>query len=147
MNTKDTVQALMDAVQSGDFKAAGALLTEDFQFSGPVPEPINGEQWMGISKSMKTAFPDLNYRFKIVGVVGDVVGSSHQLSGTHSGDLDLTTLGMGVIPSTGKSFSLAKESAKWMVCDGMVISFRAEPTEGAGLSAILKAIGVPVPAN
>jgi predicted ester cyclase len=147
MNTKDTVQALMDSIQSGDFETAGSLLSDDFQFSGPVPEPINGEQWMGISKSMRTAFPDLNYRFKIVAVVGDVVGSSNQLSGTHSGDLDLTALGMGVIPSTGKSFSLAKESAKSMVCDGKVVSLRTEPTEGAGLSAILKAIGVPVPAH
>ena len=106
MNKRETVQALLDSVQQGDFENAKAMLADDFHFSGPVPEPINKEAWLGMSASLKTAFPDLNYHFKVIGTEGDVVRSTSQLSGTHSGEFDLTTMQMGVIPATHKSFSV-----------------------------------------
>ena len=57
MNKREIVQALMDAVQKGDFENAKSMLADDFQFSGPVPEPINAETWLGMSASLRTAFP------------------------------------------------------------------------------------------
>ena len=105
MNKRETVQALMDAVQKGDFESAKSMLSDDFQFSGPVPEPIDKEAWLGMSASLKTAFPDLDYHFKVIGAQGDVVRSTTQLSGTHSGSFDLTNMNMGVIPATDKAFS------------------------------------------
>jgi predicted ester cyclase len=100
VNKRETVQALMDSVQRGDFASARSMLAENFQFSGPVPEPINAKAWLGMSASLKTAFPDLNYHFKVIGTDGDVVKSTSQLSGTHSGSFDLTDMNMGVIPAT-----------------------------------------------
>ncbi len=145
MDAKETVQTLMEAVQSGDYKKARSLLSDDFMFSGPVPEPINGEQWLGMSASMKAAFPDLDYHFQVEGAEGEVVKTSSQLSGTHTGDFDLTSMGMDVIPATGKSFSMVKDSAEGEVREGKVVAYRIEPTEGAGLMAILKQLGIPVP--
>ena len=46
MDLKATVQALMDSVQMGDFVKAQATLSNDFQFSGSVPQPISGPAWM-----------------------------------------------------------------------------------------------------
>jgi len=63
----------MDAVQTGDFKDARSMLSDDFRFSDSIPNPINAEAWLGMSASMKTAFPDLNYHFKVIGTNGDVV--------------------------------------------------------------------------
>src|SRR5512147_1029173 len=105
MNKRETVQALMDAVQKGEFETVKPMLAEDFHFSGPVPEPLNAEAWLGMSASLKTAFPDLNYHFKVIGAEGDVVKSTSQLSGTHSGSFDLRNMNMGVIPATNKTFS------------------------------------------
>ena len=79
MDTKATVQALMDAVQKGDFEKAQSMFTSDFQFSGPVPEPISGPAWMGMSASLKNAFPDLNYQFKIVSVDGNMAHISAEI--------------------------------------------------------------------
>lgn len=73
MNKRETVQALMDSIQKGDFENARTMLADDFQFSGPVPEPINKETWLGMSVSLKTAFPDLDYHFKVIGTEGNVV--------------------------------------------------------------------------
>jgi hypothetical protein len=37
MNKRETVQALMDSIQQGDFEQARTMLADDFQFSGPTP--------------------------------------------------------------------------------------------------------------
>ena len=145
MNAKETVQAMMDSIQMGNFEKAKSYLSNDFRFSGAVPEPIGREEWIGMSANLKAAFPDLDYQFKAEGSSGDTIFISAQLRGTHKGDLDLSAMDMGVIPATGKSFKAAREHGKAMVRDGKVISLALDPTEGAGLMAILDQLGVKVP--
>lgn len=142
MNKREIVQALVDSVQKGDFENAKSMLADDFQFSGPVPEPINRDAWLGMSSSLKTAFPDLDYHFKVIGAEGDVVKTTSQLSGTHRGSFDLTGMNMGVIPATNKTFSAKAEKTKITVKEEKVTSWAVEPTEGAGLTAILSQLGV-----
>lgn len=142
MNKRETVQALMDSIQKGDFENARTMLADDFQFRGPIPEPINAEAWLGMNASLKTAFPDLNYHFKVIGADGDVVKSTAQLSGTHSGSFDLTGMKMGVIPATNKAFSAKLEKTRVTVKDNKITLWAVEPTDGAGLKAILGQLGV-----
>jgi predicted ester cyclase len=142
VNKRETVQALMDSVQKGDFENAKTMLADDFQFSGSVSEPINKEAWLGMSSSLKTAFPDLDYHFKVIGADGDVVRSTSQLSGTHSGSFDLTNMNMGVIPATNKTFSAKLEKTKVTVKENKITAWAVEPTEGAGLMAILGQLDV-----
>ena len=105
MNKRETVQALLDSVQKGDFEHAKTMLADDFQFSGPLPEPIDREAWVGMNTRLQAAFPDLEYHFKVIVADGDVVRATMQLTGTHSGSFDLTNMDMGVIPATNKNFS------------------------------------------
>jgi len=145
MNNREIVQSLMNSIQTGDFKNAKTLLADDFQFSGPVPQPINREAWLGMSASLKTAFPDLDYHFQIVGADDDVVKTTSQLSGTHRGAFDLTNMKMGVIPATNKTFSANLEKTKVTVKENKITSWAVEPTQGAGLQAILTQLGVKTP--
>ena len=145
MNKKEIVQSLMDSIQKGDFKNARTLLADDFKFSGPIPEPINREAWLGMSASLKTAFPDLDYHFNVIGADDDIVKTTSQLSGTHNGSFDLTNMKMGVIPATNKAFSAKLENTKITVKENKVTSWAVEPTEGAGLKAILGQLGVKLP--
>jgi len=146
MDTKTTVQSLMDAIQMGNFENAKSLFADNFKFSGPVPEPISGQAWIGMSVSLKNAFPDLDYQFKVESVDGDTANISAELKGTHKGDFDLTAMNMGVIPATGKSFHAAHENGKATLRDGKIATWEMEGTEGAGLMAILGQLGVKVPA-
>jgi SnoaL-like polyketide cyclase len=146
MDTKTTVQSLMDAVQMGNFEKAKSYLSSDFKFSGPVPEPINADAWMGMSANLKAAFPNLDYHFKVESVDGEIAHVSAELSGTHSGELDLTSMHMGVIPATGKSFQATHEHGQATLRDGKIVAWAMEPTEGAGLMAILGQLGVKMPA-
>jgi hypothetical protein len=145
MNQREIVQALLDSVQRGDFEKAKSFLSNDYQFSGPVPEPINAETWLGIHKNLKKAFPDLDYHFHVDGVEGDVTKISAELKGTHSGLLDLTPVGLGVIPATNKSFATPREHGK-VTCKGdKVVSWVVDRIEGGGLMGILAQLGIPVP--
>jgi hypothetical protein len=145
MNKREIVQSLMDSIQKGDFVHAKTMLADDFQFSGPVPTPINSDSWLGMSASLKTAFPNLDYHFNVIGAQGDVVKTTSQLSGTHTDSFDLTAINMGVIPATDKDFSVKVEKTKVTVKDNKVTSWAVERTDGAGLSAILDQLGVKLP--
>jgi len=146
MNQREIVQALLDSVQRGDFEKAKSLLSNDYQFSGPVPEPINAETWLGINKNLKKAFPNLDYHFHVDGVDGDVTKISAELKGTHSGLLDLSAVGLGVIPATDKSFATPREHGKVTCKDDKVVSWVVDRIEGGGLMGILVQLGIPVPA-
>ena len=137
MNKRETVQAFVDSIQEGEFENAKSMLADDFQFSDAVSEPINTEAWLGMSASLKTAFPDLDYHFKVIGTEGDVVKTTMQLSGTHSGSFDLTNMNMGVLSATNKAFSVKREKTRLTVKGTKITAWVIEPTEGAGLKAIL----------
>jgi len=145
MNNRETVQVLMDSVQKGNFEQARSMLADDFQLSGLVSEPINAETWLGMGASLGMAFTNLNYHFKVDSSDGDVVNTTSQLSGTNSGAFDLTGLRMGVICATNRKFSTAQENTKITFKDEKVKSWAIEPTEGAGLKAILGQLGVALP--
>ena len=145
MNQREIVQALLDSVQRGDFEKAKSLLSNDYQFSGPVPEPINGETWMEINKNLKKAFPNLDYHFHVDGVDGDVIKISAELKGTHSGVLDLSPVGLDVIPATNKSFATPREHGKVTIKNEKVSTWVVDRIEGGGLMGILTQLGIPVP--
>jgi len=145
MDSRSTVQALMDSIQKGDFEKAKTLLSKDFQFSGPVPEPVSGDAWMAISKDLKIAFPDLEYHFHVENMIAETVSISAQLKGTHTGPLDLSSMNMGVIPATHRAFSSERETGRAIVKGDQVTSWALLPIEGAGLKAILGQLGVHPP--
>ena len=142
MNSQEIVQALMDAIQKGDFDKARTLLSDDFQSKGLVRRPISGKTWLKFGASLRMAFNGLNYHFKVENASGNIVNTTSQMSGNNRGAFDLTGFRMGVIPATNKDFSTATEKIKITVKDDRVSSWIVEPTEGAGLMAILGQLGV-----
>ena len=117
MTSQETVQALMDSVQRGDFDRAKTLISDDFRFKGMVRRSISGKTWLRMSASLRMAFTALNYHFKVNSADGNVVNTTSQMSGNNRGAFDLTGLRMGVISATNKNFSTAVEkhghSKKW----------------------------------
>jgi predicted ester cyclase len=142
MNKRETVQALMDCIQKGDFENAKSMLAPDFQFSGPIPKAANAETWLGMSASLKAAFPDLDYHFKVIGAQGDVVRSTAQMSGTHNGSFNLASMKLGVFPATQRAFSASLQKNRVTVKENKITAWVAEPTDGAGLLDILDQLGV-----
>lgn len=142
MNKREIVQAFMDSIQQGKFELAKSMLTDDFHFSGLVPELIDKKTWLEMSANLKMAFPDLDYHFKVIGTNGDVVRSTTQLSGTHTGPLDLINVNMGLVPVTNKHISAKTAKTKVTVKEGKIKLWIVEPIDGSGLDAILHQLGV-----
>jgi predicted ester cyclase len=147
METPELAKAIEAAFAAGDIDAVAGHLSDDFQFIGPTPEPVGKAQYIGLTKTMAAAFPDINYNARTVSAEGDVIKTTSQLTGTHTEDLDLTPMGMGVIPATGKSFSNPTEEGEMKVEGGKVVSWAIERTEGGGLVGILAQLGVKPPAG
>ena len=147
MNTQTIAQAFANAFNAGDLDEVAGYLAEDFQFSGPTPQPLGAAEWLGMTRALQAAFPDIQYNLQIEAVEGDTVRTSTQLSGTHTGELDLTAMGLGVIPATGKRFANPKEYGEATVEGGKVASIRVEAAEGSGLEGILRQIGVQPPSG
>jgi hypothetical protein len=73
---------------------------------------------------------------------GAVLMTFH-FEGTHTTDLDLSAMGLGVIPATGIRFSTPESSTRFMVEGGQIIS--SHPVSG-GFEHVLAAIGA-IPAE
>jgi hypothetical protein len=145
MGTQEAAQAFADAQNAKDFDAVAAYLADNFQFSGPVPEPIGGAEWVGLLRILAAAFPDFQMNLNITSVNGNVVRTTNQLSGTHTADLDLSMMGMGVIPATGRSFSNPVEEGEGVWDGDKLVSVHIHPQDGGGLMGILAQIGVELP--
>jgi predicted ester cyclase len=146
MDTKKVAEEFLVAFNADDIEKCRSFLADGFTFSGPTPEPVSADQWMGIVMGMRAAFPDLNYNIKISGVDGDKVMTTTQLTGTHTSDWDLSAMGMGLIPATGKSFSNPTEEGVMTIENGKITSYFINAKEGSGVPGILKKIGVEMPA-
>ncbi len=137
MNSQETVKTLMNAVQEGNFKKARSLLAREFRFSGAVPEPLGAGPWIGLSANLKTAIPNLNYHFAVKSGTGSVVKVSSRLTGTHTVHLNLTSMMLGIIPATGKTFAMDEEEGEVTVRDGLVSGWKVRTSEGTGLLPLL----------
>lgn len=142
MDIKELAQSFVDAYNAGDMAKIASYLADDFKFSGPVPKPIGSKEWLGLYSIFKAAFPDVSYNLRVVSVAGNVVTTTSQLKGTHKGRLDLSAMGMGVYPPTGKSFSNSEESGEAIIENGKVKSVHIKSGEGSGVLGMLTQLGL-----
>ncbi len=145
MDAVGTTQKLFDLIESGDTGAAAGLLSSDFVFAGPVPEPVDGAMWLGLHDRLNAACADFSFNASGAEQVGDTVKIELQLSGTHQSELDLSPMGMPTVPATGKSFRLPSEAATVSFSGEKISSVQVAPVEGGGLMGILGQLGVEAP--
>jgi hypothetical protein len=146
MQPQEIAEQFKAAFERQDYQTCMNYLDDGFTFSGPVPKPLNAEQWMGTVKGMHAAFPDINYNLTVTGAEGNKVKVSTQLTGTHTADWDMSAMGMGVVPATNKSFSNPKEHGVMTVESGKITSYEISASEGGGVPGVLKQLGVQPPA-
>jgi hypothetical protein len=142
MDPKETIQALMDAVQAGDFEKARSFLVGGFFSDASLVSMVLTWHWTNIGEKLKEAFPDLDYGLHIESVDESVVKFSTQIRGTHTRDLALTMLTTGVIPATNKTIASPREYGIAVVRAGKVISWAMEKMNCTNLTTILAQLGI-----
>lgn len=144
MGAVEVASKVWQLIEAKDTAAAAELLSDNFTFSGPTPEPISGSMWLGLHDKLNAAFPDWKFNVE-VHQHGDMVHCTAQITGTQTGDLDLSPLGLPVVPATGKSIQLPREDLMVAVEGDKITSISGEPVPGGGVMGILSQLGVEMP--
>jgi SnoaL-like domain len=125
-------------------EASERYFSDDFQTLAPDGSvQMDRAQFIGLSGLLFSAFEDFE------GVVSDyheegetVVVSSH-FEGTHTGDLDLSMMGLGVIPASGKKIIWPDTGTTWRFRGEKIASI--QDIEEGGIAQFLAPLGVTLP--
>ena len=141
----DIVRQVFELIEAKDTAGAAALLSDNFEFSGAVPEPIGAQEWLGLHDALNAGAPDFSFNIDQVEPHGDVTHITVALSGTHTEELNLSAMGLPTVPATGKSFQLPSEEIAVTVEGGKVTSVVVPVVEGGGVMGILSQLGIEPP--
>jgi hypothetical protein len=143
-SAESVVRSVITAIEAGQFAQARSLLHDDFRFSGPVPQPIGPDAWLGVHRALYAAMPDLRFNASGFEAAGSGVRFGVALTMTHTGTLDLEPLGVRAFAPTRKAVKLPTESATVVVRDGKLASWANVTPPDGGLVGIAKQIGASI---
>src|SRR3990172_5392306 len=133
MSALEMASKLFQAIEAKDTTAAANFISADFTFSGPVPQPISGGEWLAMQQNLTKAFPDWKFNQADLREEGGKVRGTVQITGTHKGELDLSALGMPNVPATGVAVKLPREEIYLAVSNGRFASLNTPTTDGGGV--------------
>ena len=137
-----TIEFFRD-IEKKDWSALIHMLTDDFLFYGPMPDPIDRETWLEFEQAIRKAFPDWHYNIRMVEERGLEVHVKVQITGTHKKALSLPKLGIPDVPPTGNAIKLPVEHSILQYReDGKVKALRVEKAFHGGLPGLLEQLGV-----
>lgn len=145
MSKKDTAEAFLAKINTLDIQGAAPYCTDNFRYSGPFPKPLSLHEWNESAQPYRKAFPDWNFNARIEREEADIVHITAHVTGTHTGELDLTALDMGVVPATGKPVALPVTSGRLTFKGDKIANLHFDMVEGAGIPGILAQLGVSAP--
>jgi len=147
MNTKMEVAKAWEAAfaPGSDIDAIANLLSDDFQNldqDGNVA--LTKEGFLNFARMIRSAFTDHGFVATELLEDGDYVIITGHNEGVHTADLDLSAIGIGILPASGKKIVWPEASSKLTIVGDKVK--RLEPHAGAaGLKAFLSALGIELP--
>lgn len=144
MTKVDAVKKVARDLETNPHEALSSL-TKDFKFSGAVPEPINGPDWIQVHEALKKAFPDIKINLQEVREENGKVYGTVSLTGTHKAELNIPDLPS--VPPTGKHFQLPKEPVTIRFEGDKLSEWKVQRVPGGGVPGIYKQLGVPLPSR
>jgi predicted ester cyclase len=120
-------------------------LTDDFQNTDKDGKALADKKtYIGMGAMMSSAFTGLKFVFTDLHEEGDDVVATFHAEGSHTGPLDLSAMGMGVVPPSGKMIVWPDRSSRF-IFKGDKISGIQDLSEG-GLQSFFEPVGVKPPA-
>jgi predicted ester cyclase len=140
MNKIEVVKAAFD-LNNPDRRS---YWSEDFQrtdeLGGP---PMDWDSWQAMDGLMHAAFPDLGLAIEDIRENGDGVVVTTRFSGTFLNDLDLSAMGLGVVPATGKAVKFPPGTDLVRFENGKICEMHNLDTgPDVGMAGFFKALGV-----
>ncbi len=138
----ELVKAWTDA---GSIEHSAPYLADDFQsYDRDGNVQFDRATWVGMGHMLEAAFTDFKWVRTKLREEGDSVIMTGHFEGTHTGDLDLSAMGFGIVPASGKKIVWPDSRSKVSVKDGKIARSR-DIGETGGLETFLGALGIEPP--
>jgi predicted ester cyclase len=127
-------------VPTGDVEESAKYLAENFQNVDKDGTVLMDKQgWMNMFNMLLASFPDWEYVRSDIQGEGDYVIQTGHFEGTHEVDLDLSALGAGVFPASGRKIIWPDATTRVTVKGGKIE--KIEPIgDGGGLKAFIETL-------
>ena len=142
MSVAEIAQAFYDSMESELTEDFATYLDEEFTAHGFGPQPILSAQFVGMMAQLRVAFPDWSFNLSQIEEEGNLARVTLAPSGTHKESLDLSPMGLPLIPATGKSFQLPVMQDEVTIIDERVVNLTTYAPPDGGLPGILQQLGV-----
>ena len=139
------VKRLLAHIEKHETAKADMLLSDDFIFSGPTPEPISKKSFMELHTALVSAIPDWSFDAHSFKESGDTVEVKVNIAGTHMNELNIPFLGLSSVPATNKEFLLPEEMIEIGFTGDKISSFKVGKTSGGGMPGMLSQLGIKMP--
>lgn len=134
---KDAPSSLVEASQD--------TLSDSFQSVDANGNPVmDKEAYIGAGLMMAASLEGFRWVLSDLRQEGDDVIMTGHFEGTHTGDLDLSAFGAGVIPASGKKVVWPETSVRWVVEGGKIMREEALD-EASGIEAFFAPLRVNPP--
>lgn len=122
-------------------------LSDDFQSLDKDGNVLMDKQaYIGMAQLLGSAFEDFQTVRSDVREEGDSVILTFHWEGTHTSDLDLSAMGMGVIPASGKKIVWPEDSVAFKIRGDKIVSIKPYG-DGGGIETFLAPLGVKLPST
>jgi predicted ester cyclase len=121
-----------------------SLYSDDFQRTDNVGSPpMDKSSFFAMEEPLRSAIPDLSLVIEDVREEGDGVVITSHFTGTFTNDLDLSSLGLPVIPATGKAIDFPSGTGLLSFENDKISRLHGLDTgPDAGMAGFLKAFGL-----
>jgi predicted ester cyclase len=126
-------------------EANETYLSDDFQLlDKDGNSQMDKQAYIGMTHLLSAAFKDFRAVYSDLREEGDDVIVSYHFEGTHTGDFDLSAMGLGVLPASGKKIVWPEESSEFKIKGDKIVSIKPHGDAG-GMEAFLGARGMTPP--
>lgn len=148
MDSIAIVKAFFEALDSTDISQAERYLDDDYQLVGFTERPMNKEEMLDMIRLFKEALPNLKHSLSNFRIEDRVVKVTVQLAGTHTQNLDLRKMGIGVVPRSQKFVIFPNGNYEFTLKDEKITTQRdvSPSSPNRRMPGMLKALGVNIAA-
>ncbi len=142
MNKADTVREVFGML--GDFERQTPYFADDFQVTDELGSPpMDKATWFGMGQMIVGSFPDMENVIDDIWEDGEDVMVTSHFAGTFMNDLDLSMVGMGVIPASGAQVEFPRGNIRITFNGGKISRLHNTDTgPDAGLGGFVRALSV-----
>jgi hypothetical protein len=144
----EIVKAYFTALDAMDMRLVDQYLSEQYQLVDFTPQPMSKTAMLAMVSLFKAALPNLTHSLSNIRFEDHLVKLTVQLSGINSENLDLRTMGIGIVPRSRKFIIFPNGNYEFTVNNGKITVERDVSPISANrrMSGRLKALGVNVAA-